>query len=129
MIDVGMTISLGQLVADADIIRMIKRTLQGVPVNDLSLAIEVINNVGPGGHFLGEEHTLENMRQCQSAPKLINRDNRDEWTRQGSVDMMTKASEEARRILETYYPKVLSDEQVAKIRTMVEAAEKEFGVK
>jgi trimethylamine--corrinoid protein Co-methyltransferase len=129
MLDCGMIMSMGQLVADADVIRMFKRILEGVPVNDLTMALDVIHNVGPAGHFLAEEHTVQNMRKMQSRPRFIDRGTRVDFLNNGSKAMMAKANEEARRILETHHPKVLSDETVARIHSIVEDAEKEFGVK
>lgn len=128
MLDCGMIMSMGQLVADADVIRMFKRILEGVPVNDLQMALDVIHNVGPGGHFLAEEHTVQNMR-TQSRPRFIDRGTKVDFLNNGSKDMMVKANEEARRILETHHPKVLPDETIARIQSIVADAEKEFGVK
>jgi trimethylamine:corrinoid methyltransferase-like protein len=45
-----------QLMIDAEIVRMVKRVAQGVDVNDATLAVDVINQVGPGKDFLVQKH-------------------------------------------------------------------------
>ena len=51
--------SLEMLVITNEIAGMVKRFMKGIPVNEETLAEEVIHQVGPGGHFLAEEHTLK----------------------------------------------------------------------
>ncbi len=62
MLESGITFDYGQLVLDCEIARMIKHTLQGIPVNDDTLAIDTIKEVGPGGDYLMHEHTFNHMR-------------------------------------------------------------------
>jgi len=52
MVGLGMTMDLGLLVADNEFVRMIRRMLDGVPVNDESLAVDVIREVGIAGEFV-----------------------------------------------------------------------------
>jgi trimethylamine--corrinoid protein Co-methyltransferase len=54
MLESGITFDYGQLVLDCEMARMIKHTVQGFPVTDDSLALDVIKEIGPGGHFLGD---------------------------------------------------------------------------
>ncbi len=129
MLESGITMSLGQVVADADFVRMIKMVLEGVPVNEETLALDVIHNVGIKGQYLGEEHTFQLFKELQSAPKIMDRHNREEWSTMGAKDMALKADEEARRIMETHNPQVLSDAQKEMIHQIVQDAEKELIVK
>ena len=67
MLESGITMSLGQVVADADFVRMIKEVLRGIPVNEETLALDVIHGVGIKGQYLGEKHTFslfKNFSQC-----------------------------------------------------------------
>jgi trimethylamine--corrinoid protein Co-methyltransferase len=128
MIEMGMTIDYGQLVMDNEFARMIKYTLQGIPVNDETLAVDVIHDVGPKNDFLGHDHTFKHMQE-QSQPTLIDRRMREDWQAGGSTDLHQRATEEARRILETHQPEPLPEEVLAKLRSIVEEAEEEMGVK
>ncbi len=127
MIEMGMTIDYGQLVMDNEFARMIKHTLQGIPVNDETLAVDVIREVGIGKDFLSHETTFNHMRS-QSQPELIDRRTREDWLADGSKDLYQRALEKAKHILETHEPDPLSQEARTTIRSIVEDAEAELGV-
>ena len=122
-----MTIDFGQLVMDNEFAKMIKFLLHGIPVNDETLAVDVIREIGIGKNFLSHEATFKHMRS-QSQPKLIDRTMREEWEASGSKDIHAMASEEARHILETHKPDPLPDDVLANILSIVLEAEKELGV-
>ena len=73
MLEMGMTMSYEQLLIDQEIVKMIRRILQGIAVNKDTIALDVIKKVGPAGNYLGERHTLKYMRQELSTTTLINR--------------------------------------------------------
>ena len=123
----GMTIDFGQLVMDNEFAKMIKFILNGIPVNDESLAADVIHEIGIGKDFLSHDSTFKYMRS-QSQPMLIDRRTREEWRAAGSTNIYQRAQEEARRILETHKPDPLPDDVLAKMRSIVEEAEEELGV-
>jgi len=127
MIEMGMTIDYGQLVMDNEFARMIKHTLQGIPVNDETLALDAIHDVGPGKDFLGHDHTFKHML-IQSQPTLIDRRMREDWQASGSTDIYQRALEEARYILETHQPEPLPEGVPATLRRIVEDAEEELGI-
>ena len=127
MIEMGMTIDFGQLVMDNEFARMIKFVLHGVPVNDETLAVDAIREIGIGKNFLGHISTLNHMKS-QSQPQLIDRKMRERWTAAGSTDMYQRAIEEARHILETHKPDPLPANVLAAMRGIVEEAEEELGV-
>jgi len=127
MIEMGMTIDFGQLVMDNEFAKMIKFILQGIPVNDQMLAVDVIHEIGVGKDFLSHDSTFNHMRS-QSQPKLIDRRMREDWEASGSTDIYQRALEEARHILETHKPDPLPDDVLASMRSIVEGAEEELGV-
>ena len=127
MIEMGMTIDFGQLVMDNEFARMIKHIVQGVPVNDETLAVDAIKEIGVGKDFLSHESTYNHMRS-QSQPKLIDRRIREDWEASGRTDIYQRATEEARQILETHKPDPLPDDVLATLRSIIEEAEAELGV-
>jgi len=129
MLEMGMTLSYGQIVADNEFAAMIRRVLEGIPVHDEDLAVDVIARVGARGNFLTEEHTLKHMRGYQSQPKLMDRNMREFWEAKGSTDMIARANEVARGILETYKPQPLADSVARTLRSLVEDAEKAHKIK
>lgn len=123
----GMTIDYGQLVMDNEFARMIKHTVEGIPVNDETLAVDAIKEVGIGKNFLSHDSTFKHMKS-QSQPKLIDRKMREDWIKEGSTDIYQRALEQARFILENHKPDPLPEDVLAAIRSIVEEAEEELGV-
>ena len=124
----GMTIDFGQLVMDNEFARMIKHAVQGVVVNDETLAADVIREIGVGKDFLSHESTYKHMRS-QSQPKLIDRNMREDWIAEGSTDIYQRSLEQAKFILENHKPDPLPDGAAETIRSIVEEAELELGVR
>ena len=128
MIEMGMTIDYGQMVMDNEFARMIKYLVQGIPVNDETLAVDAIKEIGVGKDFLSHESTYKHMR-TQSQPKLIDRRMREDWQAAGGTDIYQRALEEARYILENHKPDPLPDPVLSTIRSIVEEAEAELGIR
>ena len=127
MIESGMTFDYGQLVMDNEIAKMIKYAVGGIPVTDETLSVDVTKEVGPFSDFLAHENTYKYMR-TQSQPKLMDRRVRSEWEEAGKTSLHDRAMVEARRLLAEHQPEPLSDEVKAKMRAIVQEAEKELGV-
>ena len=127
MLESGITFDYGQLVLDREFARMIKFTVQGIPVNDETLAVDAIKEIGPGRDFLMHPTTFKGMRN-QSRPEVIDRKMRGVWEAAGATTAYERAMEKARWILDNHHPKPLPDEVLAKIRGIVEQAEAELGI-
>ena len=127
MIESGITFDYGQLVMDNEIAAMIKKAVYGIPVNDETLAVDVINEVGPFKDFLTHKSTFDHMR-IHSQPELIDRTIRDNWEKKGASSLYERAWEKAKSILETYEPPALPDDVQAEMRRIINATEKELGV-
>jgi len=127
MLESGITFDFAQLVLDCEFARMIKHTVNGIPVNDQTLAVDVIGEIGPFGDFLAHPHTFEGMRS-QSTPELIDRRGRGMWESDGSTDSYTRALAKVRTILENHEPDPLPEEVLLKIRSIVEETEAELRI-
>jgi len=127
MLESGITFDFGQLVLDAEFARMIKHTVKGIPVDDETLAVDVIREVGASGNFLVQKHTMKHMRS-QSQPEFIDRSMREAWERKGSLQAHEKAMQKVKHILETHKPEPLPREVLDKIRAIVVETEKELGI-
>jgi trimethylamine--corrinoid protein Co-methyltransferase len=98
----GLTASWEQMVVGNEIIGQVKRFMQGIRVDQETLALDVLDRVGPGGHFLGEEHTFKHFRSEHWAPKLFDRRYHSAWQADGSLTLGEKARMEVKRILEEH---------------------------
>lgn len=127
MLESGITFDYGQLVLDCEFARMIKHTIQGVPVTDETLAIDPIKEVGAGGDHLMHKLTFKYMKK-QSDPELIDRRMRGAWENSGAKSAYDRAMEKVRYILENHSPDPLPDDVLARIRSIVVETEKELGI-
>ncbi len=121
---VGSCGSMEQLVMSDEIIGMVKRIMRGIEVNDETLAVDVVNKVGPGGHFLEEKHTLRHFKDEIWFPTLINRMRYDEWknVEKGST-LGERAKAKLQHILENHQVPPLSAEVLATLDEIVAKAE------
>jgi trimethylamine--corrinoid protein Co-methyltransferase len=106
----GSTSSMELLVIADEIIRMTHSMMGGMPVNKETLALDAIARAEPGAGFLADDHTLENFRTAQWAPRVIDRNQYDVWQAAGSKDMFTRANEHARQILAEHEAPPLPEE-------------------
>lgn len=127
MIESGMTFDYGQMVMDAEFVRMIKFVVGGIPVNDDTLSVDLIKEVGQFKDYLAHENTYKHMRMYPQ-PKLMDRRMRGDWEASGSKDMYANAMEAARTILKEHKPEPLSDHVLGELRSIVQGAEEELGV-
>jgi trimethylamine--corrinoid protein Co-methyltransferase len=93
MLDSGNAISYPQYVIDNEIIGMVQRLLSGIRVTPDTVGFDVIKKVGPGGHFVMEDHTVEHMMDEFFYPSLSIRSNFDSWEELGRPDMISRARE------------------------------------
>jgi trimethylamine--corrinoid protein Co-methyltransferase len=91
-----------KFVIDDELCGMVNRIQRGFEVNPDTLAFDVINNVGPGGHFLDKDHTFDHFRTEFYQPILSNRDDYATWQESGSPQSMEAASKKYKKILESY---------------------------
>jgi len=59
----------------------------------------VINRVGPGGHYLGQRHTMQFLKREQFIPRLSDRQTREKWAEAGGQSMADRAHERVAQIL------------------------------
>ena len=100
----GMACSCEQLVMGNEIIGMTKRFVKGITISQETLARDVIAGVGPGGHFLTEEHTVKHLRNELSPNTIFNRQQLHTWHESGKQTFDTKVAETVRKIIETHKP-------------------------
>jgi trimethylamine--corrinoid protein Co-methyltransferase len=106
------------IVMCSEIISYVKRIIRGFDISREKLAIDVIRDVGPGGHFLTISHTRDHFQEEIWQPKYLNRDSPDPWAKKGSPRYEEVVTEKALDILETYQPQPLPDgvsQRLAKI--------------
>ena len=105
----GLLGSFDMLVMADQVIGMAKRILAGVAVTPETLAVDVIEQVGPGGHYLTQPHTRSHFRAEAWFPTLMDRQMRRTWTASGSQTMAQRVRAKVRDILEHHQPSPLPE--------------------
>jgi len=70
--------SFEQMLMDCEIFDVVRKMLEGIVVDDETLALDVIRAVGPGGNFLAHKHTKKHMRELW-VPRLFDRRPYNVW--------------------------------------------------
>jgi len=121
----GGCISPETLIIDNEIIDYALRYTMGLEVNDDTLALDVIDKVGPGGHFLGEKHTLQHFREGWM-PEITDMETFEIWESKGSKSIAQIAKEKTREILATHKVEPVSDDVEREISRILKRAESEL---
>ncbi len=124
--DSGMVCSAEMLVLGDEVIGMAKRFIRGIEVNTETLARSVIEQVGPGGHYLQEDHTYEHFKEELWFPTLLARQDYGDWQLAGSKDMGQRIREKVIDIVESHQAPPLPDKTVATLAKLKQQGEAEL---
>ncbi len=120
--------SLAWLLIDNELMAYVKRIVRGFEVTPETLATDVVAQVGPGGHYLAEEHTLRHFRREAWLPgPLWTRQTWDGWESEGATSMGERAAAEVERILAAHTPEPLDEALAREVDRIVAAAQRELG--
>jgi len=111
-----MAFDFAKAVIDNEIALMLKRIVRGIGVNESTLALDIIKEVGPGGNFMDHDHTLKHMRSEVFFPEIANRDMREIWESAGKPDAHARALIIAKQILTKENPASFSEDIDKRIR-------------
>ena len=98
----GLCSSFEKFILDVEILQMMSVWLDPVPVDDETLSIDEIREVGPGGHFFGTERTIANYESAFYDPLITNTLNYGAWEDAGSRDATQRANGIYRQALDEY---------------------------
>jgi trimethylamine--corrinoid protein Co-methyltransferase len=119
----GLTMSFEQLVASNEVIGLVRRITRGFEINDETLALDLIYEIGPGGEYLTSNHTLRNFRR-NWFPDLLSRITYERWENEGKNDLGQRAGDKARYILENHKPLPLDDSIRKKLKDLIQTRNK-----
>jgi trimethylamine--corrinoid protein Co-methyltransferase len=119
----GLTGSVFQMTAMDEAIGYSRRITRGIEVNEETLAVDVIHDVGPNGHYLREPHTRKFYKTEFWYPKLCDRRNYEEWEMMGKTTMKDRTVARVQEILATHQPSAIKSETEEVIKEVLEEAE------
>jgi trimethylamine--corrinoid protein Co-methyltransferase len=114
-------------VMDHDVAGMIARFLSGVTVNDDTMAVDLIDKVGPiPGYFLNTAHSREWWKKEQFVPKTVDQDSFEIWAQKGKKTALDHAKEVFDKILATHQPEPLTPEQEKAVEGILQEARQHY---
>jgi trimethylamine--corrinoid protein Co-methyltransferase len=122
----GLSASLAQLVICNEILGWLEHFLRSVEVSDETLALDLIDEVGPDGDFLASDHTRKHFRE-RWYPSLFERFNYDEWEARGASTLGQRAAERVTKILAEHCAEPLPKEVAKSLHAIVQRAEAQAG--
>ncbi len=114
------TLFLEQIVIDDEIVGAIARLIRGERADEDTLALDVIEKVGPGKNFLAQRHTLQHVKTDHFMPNLIDRRAFDAWSADGSKSLVDRAREKTKWILANHHVPPLEADVQKKLAAVIE---------
>ena len=100
-IEASQMLVLEQIIVDEEIAQLCRRLREGVNPSEMNHLFDVIQKVGPGGHYLGEKSTRKQARSGEFyRPQLFDRNTFNTWQELGRPDIYQKARDKVREVLE-----------------------------
>ncbi len=120
-LETGMTACLELIVFCNETIGELRHFKKGMTVDAEHLAAEVIDQVGPGGSYMGHAHTFKHFRDIWY-PTMRNRERFERWQQAGGLSMEKRLNARVRRILETHHPDPLPSGSKSQIEAILQKA-------
>jgi trimethylamine--corrinoid protein Co-methyltransferase len=125
MLELGVTFSMEQLVLDNEIIAMEKKAMEGIVINEETLAVDAIKEIGVGGDFLGHPSTMDNI-DLASDPMVFDRYMIGDWKAAGSKSAVDVAHDIVNDVMNNHVVMPIPAEILEKMRKIVKKADDEF---
>lgn len=123
----GLTASFEKLILDAEMLQMMDAYFEPIVVDDDSLALEAIREVGPAGHFFGATHTMSRYEHAFYSPMISNWDNYGTWAERGSITARDRANTVWKQVLADYQQPGMDAGIVEALNDYVERRRREGG--
>jgi len=113
-----------QIVIDDEIVGAIARLIRGEWADDDTMALDIIEKVGPGKNFLAQRHTVNHLRSEFFMPNLVDRRSFDAWSQTGSKSLRDRARDRVKDILANHKVAPLTPDIQKKLDAVIEKAKK-----
>jgi trimethylamine--corrinoid protein Co-methyltransferase len=124
--DAGLQGSLPLQVMANDTIGFLRAATRGVLVNDETLALDVVGELGPTGDYLTHAHTLRHFREPFYS-SLADKATYSQWVERGATTMEDRAAKQVDKILASHKPEPLPSDVQRDIKKIVEREQERIG--
>ncbi|MDP6964390.1 MAG: trimethylamine methyltransferase family protein [Acidimicrobiales bacterium] len=105
----GLSMGYEKFIIDADQCGLAASFVKGVDLSENGQALDAIKETGPGQHFLGSAHTLNNFETAFAVSEVANNDSYEQWSEEGSLDAAQRANTIWKKMLNDYEPPPLDE--------------------
>ena len=123
----GLSASPEKLIIDAEILQGMNAALAAIAVDDDSLGLDAIREVGPGGHYFGAAHTMARYTDEFYVPLLSDWSNFGAWTAAGSREALQRAHETMTVLIDRFAPPAVDPGRVEAMAAFVARRKEEGG--
>jgi trimethylamine--corrinoid protein Co-methyltransferase len=121
--EAGLAASFAKFMLDAEQIEMFYRFGGGPRFGDFDEALATIRDVGPGGHYLGTDHTQSHFQTAFYMPEIADNNSFEQWQAEGSKDANQRGLDAARRLLGDYQQPAIDPSVVEALDAFIQARE------
>lgn len=124
--EAGMHCSVAKFIVDAEQCAMGHRMASGLRWDDFDQALAAVEDVGPGGHYLGHPHTQENFQTAFFMPEMFDNNSIEQWASEGSVEITERALKYAKKLLGEYQEPKLDEAKNEELLDYIARREREI---
>jgi trimethylamine--corrinoid protein Co-methyltransferase len=125
----GLCASFEKMIMDAEMIQHMIEFSKPLTVNADTLALDAINDIGPGGHFFGHEHTLERFEHAFYSPMISDWSNFETWQDKGSLRAVERANKLKNKLLAEYKEPDFEQDRLEELDAFIAKRKEQGGAK
>ena len=125
-LEAGLVCGYSKFATDAEQLEGWYKYAQGVALGDLDEAMAAVREVGPGGHYLGTQHTLEHFESAFFMPRIMDFNSFEQWAAEGEKDHDSRGREKAKAMLAAYEEPRLDEAVDEGLRDFIARREREL---
>ncbi len=127
MFGTGMSITCEQLVLDNEMCRIARRMMKGIEVNEDTIAVDTIKEVGHKNMYLMEDHTMMHLRTGEHVPlDISNGANHGVWSERGKISSVAAAKTYVEKTLAEGVKHPLDTDRSEKLAKIIRVCETKF---
>jgi trimethylamine--corrinoid protein Co-methyltransferase len=117
----GLTTSFEMIVLTDEMVALTDNMMKGIEINEDTLMLDEIDEVGPGGHFLNTQRTMNHFKDFWY-PSLLDRSIRPTWLEEGATTLGERLTTRVKEIIKEHTPEPLNENIKTKISEILSQA-------
>ncbi len=123
----GLVAGYEKFVIDCELLGMYHVWANGLGLTDEDFAFDAFQEVPPGGHFLGTQHTMRHFRTAFYRSDLFDYNSAEQWQLDGALDTEQRANRKWKKLLADYQPPALDGTVEAELLGFIEERKRALG--